>query len=266
MEFGREQFGAMCRLFTESGIHTFGHKEKPYIIADSEGQRIGILGFSTVPAFYGFEPEYLFVDPDREDTANALLAWVRQARACCDYLIVYPHWGCEYVPYASASQIALARSLIATGADLVAGAHPHVIQNLSYIDKRPVLFSMGNFASDLWQSRFRESICAQVEVGVETAIRLHKLITGQDYVVRYFGELPSPPASEPTVIPAGVYAKLVNRARSRVRREILLFLARRIGSVLRNPTLLKWIFRRVLFLIKNWRSIKSDPLKVYSQK
>jgi poly-gamma-glutamate synthesis protein (capsule biosynthesis protein) len=54
------------------------------------------------------------------------------------------HWGWEYEEV-SDRQRALARLMIASGADAVIGAHPHVRQAIEYIDGKPVFYSLGNF-------------------------------------------------------------------------------------------------------------------------
>lgn len=65
-----------------------------------------------------------------------------------DYLIVFAHWGSEYESVANSSQISLARTFVKSGADLVVGAHPHVIQNQIMYKNIPVVYSLGNFIFD----------------------------------------------------------------------------------------------------------------------
>ena len=89
-------------------------------------------------------------DPDREP----LLATVRDARAEADVIIVMVHWGREYQRHPSLPQRDLAQELLTAGADVVAGAHPHVVQDVDVVQPaagdraRLVAFSLGNFAFD----------------------------------------------------------------------------------------------------------------------
>ena len=65
-----------------------------------------------------------------------------------DLVLVFPHWGIEYRLHHDAEQEEMAKWLIENGADVVVGAHPHVIQDVQYIDGKPVLYSLGNALSN----------------------------------------------------------------------------------------------------------------------
>ena len=67
------------------------------------------------------------------------------------------HFGNEYQTTPSEEQKTLARSLIAAGADIIAGSHPHVIQPYEIIQtfdengrskQGLIIYSMGNFISN----------------------------------------------------------------------------------------------------------------------
>ncbi len=65
-----------------------------------------------------------------------------------DVVIVFCHWGAEYVKNPSKNIKDLARQFIDAGADLIIGSHPHVIQPMEeYKDKR-IYYSLGNFIFD----------------------------------------------------------------------------------------------------------------------
>ena len=65
-----------------------------------------------------------------------------------DFLIVFTHWGVEYVLQENAHQQAMARLAIDAGSDLVVGAHPHVIQPYEIYRGKPIIYSLGHFAFD----------------------------------------------------------------------------------------------------------------------
>ncbi len=73
------------------------------------------------------------------------LAEIEEARKTADVVVVYVHWGEEMkntpVPY----QKNLARMYIDKGADIVIGAHPHVLQGLEYYKNSIIAYSLGNF-------------------------------------------------------------------------------------------------------------------------
>ncbi len=85
-----------------------------------------------------------------DDGAKAKLkGWVGSARSRCDYLVVALHWGIERQPKPTAYQIALGRAVVDAGADLVWGAHPHVLQPTELYKGTPILYSTGNLVSPL---------------------------------------------------------------------------------------------------------------------
>ena len=67
-------------------------------------------------------------------------------------MIVIPHWGVEYTSTATASQRADAAALIADGADVILGSHPHWAGALEQIGAGVVVYSMGDFIFDLPRS------------------------------------------------------------------------------------------------------------------
>ena len=70
---------------------------------------------------------------------------VREAKEKADLCIEFAHWGTERMPSADWSQISKAQELADAGADLIVGAHPHVLQNIEYVDGVPVFYSLGNY-------------------------------------------------------------------------------------------------------------------------
>ncbi|MCX7821040.1 MAG: CapA family protein [Brevinematales bacterium] len=64
-----------------------------------------------------------------------------------DFVIVGLHWGNEYERFPSKEQKSLAKYIISSGADMILGSHPHVIQPAELIDGKFVIYSFGNFLS-----------------------------------------------------------------------------------------------------------------------
>lgn len=63
-------------------------------------------------------------------------------------VIVYAHWGNEYEKTHSEAQSKYAYSWIDSGADLVVGTHPHVVQDAEIYKNRPIFYSLGNLIFD----------------------------------------------------------------------------------------------------------------------
>ena len=78
--------------------------------------------------------------------ARNLIAQARAARrAGADIVIVKYHGGSEYVAMPNPQQVALARALTASPyVDLVVGEHAHVVQPITKVNGKWVVYGMGN--------------------------------------------------------------------------------------------------------------------------
>lgn len=71
-----------------------------------------------------------------------------------DVIVVYPHWGTEYLLDANEYQTKMAQKMCDMGVDVIIGGHPHVVEPVKVIKsensgKRTVcLYSLGNFISN----------------------------------------------------------------------------------------------------------------------
>ncbi len=70
---------------------------------------------------------------------------IKEASANSDFTVMFVHWGTESTDLVEKSQRDLARAYVDAGADLIIGAHPHVLQGIDYVDDVPVFYSLGNF-------------------------------------------------------------------------------------------------------------------------
>lgn len=76
---------------------------------------------------------------------DLLLEVLAHARKNNDLVFVFMHWGIEYDNGVSTAQKELGEILIDNGADLIIGAHPHVLQPVTYYKGRAIVNSLGNF-------------------------------------------------------------------------------------------------------------------------
>ena len=81
-----------------------------------------------------------------------VLAEIKALDNQVDFVIVMPHWGEEYVAEPSERLKTKARHLVAAGADLIAGAHPHVVMVKEEVAGAPIFYSLGNFLFDQYFS------------------------------------------------------------------------------------------------------------------
>jgi len=85
---------------------------------------------------------------------NKLKAHLKEARKKADFVIVFPHWGSEYVYKANKYQKEYATFFNEQGVDLIIGSHPHVLQPIEWFEgknghKTLVYYSLGNYISSM---------------------------------------------------------------------------------------------------------------------
>ena len=73
-----------------------------------------------------------------------------------DFIVVSFHDGIEYSDYPTPHRVKLARKAIDWGADIVLGHHPHVLQGVERYKQGFIAHSLGNFISDLADSKYRK--------------------------------------------------------------------------------------------------------------
>ncbi len=92
-----------------------------------------------------------------------------------DFTIVIMHWGKEYKLIESQEQRDLTAWLFKNGADLVIGAHPHVVQpikvheNEKTLTDNLVVYSMGNFISNQTKLNTDGGIMVEIDLTKDTA-------------------------------------------------------------------------------------------------
>ncbi|MFW6134802.1 MAG: AmmeMemoRadiSam system protein B [Elusimicrobiota bacterium] len=101
--------------------------------------------YSEQSVFLSFNRVLPYIDYQREIIKE--VQKVRQSNPG-KFIIVSMHWGNEYELTSSYAQRELACKVIASGADVIVGHHPHVVQEIELIQDKPVFYSLGNFIFD----------------------------------------------------------------------------------------------------------------------
>lgn len=118
---------------------------------------------------YAFQGGVLDTDEDR------MGPMIVEARANADLVIVHLHFGEEYDNGVSADQVEIAELAALAGADIVVGAHPHVILPSTVIDDTLVFYSLGNFIFDQGWTRTRESVIARYALAADGTARVEMI-------------------------------------------------------------------------------------------
>jgi poly-gamma-glutamate synthesis protein (capsule biosynthesis protein) len=148
LDYGPVAFLDTLRAAHQFGIETVGggadlaEARRP-VILERGGLRIAILGYSDV------RPPGFDATAGAPGTAPAypaeIAADVAHARRTADLVVVWFHWGIELETTPDARQEELARVALGSGADVVLGAHPHVLQPVERRGRTIVAWSLGNF-------------------------------------------------------------------------------------------------------------------------
>lgn len=138
LNFGESGLIETRRFLQNAGVKFFGDPLDESFrshVAVLHGRRIGFVNYNQ---FY-------------RDAESRALSDIDHLRSTVDTLVIYAHWGAEYVP-ATNEEKRLAHLFIDKGADLVIGSHPHVVQDHETYRGKMVYYSLGNFIFDQYFS------------------------------------------------------------------------------------------------------------------
>ena len=85
-----------------------------------------------------------YLDRDIENIKSEI-AWCKDRS---DITVVYLHWGEEYQRHSNSRQQYIAEKISEAGPDAIVASHPHVLQEISYVNGIPVYYSIGNYVSN----------------------------------------------------------------------------------------------------------------------
>ena len=171
-----------------TGIYATGEDRGVICVREVKGIKIAVLNYTY--STNGIETPsgmpWAVATLDEEEIA----ADFEKAREQADFIIVCPHWGTEYSHKVSNSQRAWADYFAELGADLILGAHPHVIEPVEEISSPdgknvPVFWSVGNFINS---TAGTGSGTADRMVGAMAKITLD--VTGEGVVISGYEAVP----------------------------------------------------------------------------
>jgi len=154
------------------------------------GIKIGYIGFSDVGPNWmqakNTNPGILLAnDPNIKEI-------ISNAKSKTDFLVVSFHFGEEYKEYNDRQEY-LAKMAVDSGADLVAGHHPHVAQDIEYYKEKPIIYSLGNFMFDQYFSpETMSGLVVQVEVkkdGTTQKLTKYKSIQNKKFQIESIHEI-----------------------------------------------------------------------------
>lgn len=152
---GYEQTKRFCKKY---GIETVGSRDQAPCFIEKNGQRAAFLSLCIHLEWY--EPDHILY----EDRIGKLIGDVRALRQAEPQTLIVTsvHWGDEFADHPSNAVIALAHRLAECGADVILGHHPHVYQGAEQYQGSVILYSQGNFISDMVPQLCRQTAVARI--------------------------------------------------------------------------------------------------------
>ncbi|MCL2703465.1 MAG: CapA family protein [Defluviitaleaceae bacterium] len=177
LDFGRDAFADTLHYLTDYGIKYVGggadlDEAMRFRIISVGDYKVAFLAASrvipTVDWYAGYNRSGIFQAYD----PKPLNARITLAKEEADYVVVYMHWGVMYNTVPEQFQRDMAYGFIDAGADLVLGAHPHVLQSFEFYKGKLIAYSLGNF---IFESRAMDIAALEVTVGEDgnLSARLH---------------------------------------------------------------------------------------------
>lgn len=160
LNFGQRGLESTEKYLQEAGVEYFGvpsgNTQADSVVKEISGVKIGFVGFNQ---FVGSPVK----------NASTTLVEIARLKKQNDVVIVYVHWGTEYVVAPSDYIKNLAHSFIDAGADLVIGAHPHVIQTIEEYNGKRIYYSLGNFVFDQYFNQaVRQGLGVVADIDLKT--------------------------------------------------------------------------------------------------
>lgn len=197
LDTGLDGIAETISHINESGMKNFGTLAEDGdkgIIVEKNGIKIGLISFTDT--LNGMDSLMRGKEYSVNTFAQDVKSDIQNLKDNTDIVIVYPHWGNEYQLVPNERQIFLKEMLQESGADIILGSHPHVLQRYEVEDKNNkkyfTIFSMGNALSNQRVENLKKS-------GVDTGA-LIKLVIEKDNV-----------SGETKLKSYGVYPTYVNR-------------------------------------------------------
>lgn len=128
-DYGEEGISDTKDALDEAGVPYFGYDD--YAIINIDGIDIGLAGIT------GWD------EATAKNNTDKAIEYFHQNNV--EIIIMTYHWGVEREYEQNSTQENIAHYAIDSGASLVIGHHPHVLQGIEYYNGKYIVYSLGNF-------------------------------------------------------------------------------------------------------------------------
>ncbi len=205
MDFNDEGLVSTIEILDKNSIYHCGaginieEANKPVII-EKQGFKIAFLGYSMT------FPKEFYAGKNKPGTAYPYILRfkksLKELSSISDFIIVSIHWGAEGEKFPKQYQKNFAHFAINSGANIVIGHHPHVIQGIEIYKNGLIFYSLGNFIFGSYGEHAKEGILVKTEI-LEKKIKNAQIIPiNVDNTVTNF---------QPDLIKSNKYKKIIQK-------------------------------------------------------
>jgi len=159
LEYGEHGFKHTIEILQNNRMNIIGRYNNPIFNYYKDDLKISIASFNAINDI--INPQ-LYQDYN----VDTVLEYIDKMKDS-DFKILVFHWGNEYINIPTYEQIEHAKLFIDSGADIIIGHHPHVIQPIMEYKNGIICYSLGNFLFDM---TYRKN----VQVGLTVKFLLEK--------------------------------------------------------------------------------------------
>jgi poly-gamma-glutamate synthesis protein (capsule biosynthesis protein) len=189
-DYGREALEDTFLRLKAAGINYIGagfNEKEAFspVIKEVNGTKIGFLAYTNLgPETWKATEENSGIAWIQKKDFDKVRKDIEASKSQVDVLIVSLHAGEEYQKTLNQFQIDFAKMAIESGADLVVGHHPHVVQPNEKYGNGYIFYSLGNFVFD--QDFSKETMKGQmVKVLIENS-KIKQVIPNEIKINEYF--------------------------------------------------------------------------------
>lgn len=174
LDFGQDAFADTLDTLKAADIAYVGggsniDEASAPVIRTINGQTFAIFAATRVAPSYNWYAASNQPGVFQTYDAAKLNAAISEAESQYNHTIVFVHWGIERNETPEEYQRTLAKGYIDSGADLIIGCHPHVLQGFEYYNGVPIIYSLGNY---LFGNRTDATLLLNAEFAANGAITL----------------------------------------------------------------------------------------------
>jgi poly-gamma-glutamate synthesis protein (capsule biosynthesis protein) len=170
MNFGQAGLTQTKEYLSAAGVGYFGDPDA------AESDRVARMTVGGVPFSFVNWSDWT------SDKTDHTVAQIRAEAQSGRVVVVYNHWGDEYVP-PPARVRELAHEMVDAGAAIVIGGHPHIVQEHEVYHGKNIYYSLGNFIFDqYWNDAVSHGLLLQVTFGKSGVASVEELpvVLGRD--------------------------------------------------------------------------------------